>query len=101
MRTVPKKLNVEIKHYKDHRGHRYVCLCACNSLGGVHYSRTYSYDPHTGIWHFVEDEGVTAVTQEHVFRDFLNAYKSRMSVEDLISENLTAVEEGSDVEFKK
>lgn len=101
MRAVPKNLNVEIKHYRDHHDRRYVCLCACNSLGGVHYSRTYSYDPHTGTWHFVEDEGVTAVTQEHVFRDFLNAYRSLMSVEDLISENLTAVEEGFDVEFKK
>lgn len=94
MKMVPKNLNVEIKHYKDHHDRRYVCLCVCNSLGGVHYSRTYVYDPHAGTWHFVEDEGATAVTQEHVFRDFLNAYRSLMSVEDLISENLTAAEEG-------
>lgn len=94
MRTVPKNLNVEVKHYKDHHDRGYVCLCACNSLGGVHYSRTYSYDPHTDTWYFVEDEGVIAVTQEHVFRDFLNAYRSLLSVENLISENLTAAEEG-------
>lgn len=94
MKMVPKNLNVEIKRYKDHRGCRYVCLCVCNSLGGVHYSRTYVYDPHAGTWHFVDDGKFTVVTQEHVFRDFLNAYRSLMSVEDLISENLTAVEEG-------
>ena len=94
MRTVPKNLNVEIKRYKDHHGRRYVCLCACNSLGGVHYSRTYLYDPHTNTWHFAEDGRLTEVTQERVFMDFVNAYRSMMSVENLISENLTAVEEG-------
>lgn len=94
MRAVPKNLNVEIKHYRDHHDCRYVCLCACNSLGEVHYSRTYSYDPHTDTWHFAEDGRFTEVTQERVFRDLMSAYKSLMSVEDLVSENLTAVEEG-------
>lgn len=94
MRMTPKNLTVEIKHSWDALGRRNVCLCACNSLGGVHYSRMYSYDPHTGTWHFVEDGRFTEVTQERVFRDLMSAYKSLMSVEDLISENLTAVEEG-------
>ena len=94
MRTVPKNLNVEIKHSKDVLGRRNVCLCACDSLGRVHYSRTYIYDPYAGTWHIAEDEKFTEVTQECVVMDFVNAYKSMMSVENLISENLTAVEEG-------
>ncbi len=93
MKIIPKNLNVKIKRYKDRYDRRYVCLCACNSLGGVHYSCTYFFNPHTGTWHFAEDGEATVVTQEHVFRDFLNTYRSLTSVEDLISENLTAVEE--------
>lgn len=93
MKMVPKNLTVEIKHSWDALGRRRVCLCACDSLGRVHYSRTYLYDPHTDTWHFAEDGGFTEVAQERVFMDFVNAYRSMMSVENLISENLTAVEE--------
>ena len=93
MKMVPKNLNVEIKHYRDALGRRHVCLCACDSLGRVCYSRTYIYNPNVDTWHFAEDGNLTEVTQEHVFRDFLNAYKTLLSVEDLISENLTAAEE--------
>lgn len=52
------------------------------------------FDPRTGTWQYAEDGKLTEVAQEHVYRDFLNAYKSLMSVEDLISENLTVAEEG-------
>ena len=52
------------------------------------------FDPRTGTWQYAEDGKLTEVPQERVFRDFLNAYKSLISVENLISDNLTAVEEG-------
>lgn len=94
MRTVPKNLNVEIKHSRDALGRRHVCLCACDSLGRVRYSRTYIYNPYAGTWNFAEDGRLTEVSQGQVFRDFVSAYKSLMSVEDLISDNLTVVEEG-------
>lgn len=94
MKMVPRKLNVEIKHSRDALGRRYVCLCACDSLGKVRYSRTYIYNPHAGTWHFAEDGKLTEVSLERVFRDLVNTYKSLMSVEDLISENLTVAEEG-------
>lgn len=94
MRTVPKKLNVEIKHSWDALGRRHVCLYACDSLGRVCYSCAYVYNPCTNAWYFERDGMFTRVTQERVFRDFVNTYKSMMSVENLISENLAAVEEG-------
>lgn len=94
MKMVPKNLNVEIKHSKDALGRRHVCLCACDSLGKVRYSRTHIYDPYAGTWHFAEDGRLTEVSQERVFRDLVNTYKSLLSVEDLISKNLTVGEEG-------
>ena len=94
MKMVPKNLNVEIKHSKDTLGRRHVCLCACDSLGRVRYSRTYIYNPYTGTWNFAEDGKLTEVSQERVFRYFVNTYKSMLSVEDLISDNLTVAEEG-------
>lgn len=94
MRSVPKILTVEIKHYRDHRGCRYVCLKARDSMGRMCYSQSYMFDPRTGTWQYAEDGKLTEVPQERVFRDFLNAYKSLMSVENLISDNLIAVEEG-------
>ena len=94
MKMIPKNLNVEIKHSKDALGRKYVCLCACDSLGKVRYSRTYIHNQYAGTWHFLEDGKLTEVAQEHVYRDFLNTYKSLMSVEDLITGNLTVAEEG-------
>ena len=94
MKMIPKNLNVEIKHSRDVLGRRHVCLCTCDSLGRVHYSRTYIYNPYAGTWNFAEDGKLTEVSQERVYRDFLNAYKSLMSVEDLVSNNLTVAEEG-------
>lgn len=94
MRMTPKNLTVEIKHCKTPRNHRIVWLEMCDSMGRARCSRAYNYDPEAGTWYYPADEGCVEVTQEHVFRDFLNTYKSLMSMEDLISENLTAVEEG-------
>lgn len=94
MRTVPKKLNVEIKHCKDPRGHVSVWLEMRDSMGRACCSQAYNYNPETGTWYYPVDRGCVEVTQEHVFRDLVNAYKSLMSIEDLISENLTAAEEG-------
>lgn len=94
MRNVSKKLTVEVKHYRDPHNCKYVCLEVDDSLGKVRCSRSYMFDPRTGTWQYAEGGKLTEVPQERVFRDFLNAYKSLMSVENLISENLTAVEEG-------
>ncbi|MFR5815003.1 hypothetical protein [Hominisplanchenecus sp.] len=93
MRTVPKNLTVEIKHYRDHRGCRYVCLEACDFMGRSRCSQSYMFDPHTSTW-YVQDGTSAEVTQDHVFKNLLDAYKSMLSVEDLISENLTVAEEG-------
>ena len=94
MRTVPKNLNVEIKHFKTPHNHRIVWLEMRDSMGRACCSQAYNYDPEAGTWYYPADEGCVEVTQEHVFRDFLNTCKSLMSVEDLISENLTIAEEG-------
>ena len=94
MRMTPKNLTVEIKHCKTPRNHRIVWLEMRDSMGRARCSRAYNYDPEAGTWYYPAAEGCVEVTQEHVFRDFLNTYKSLMSMEDLISENLTAVEEG-------
>lgn len=94
MRNVSKKLTVEVKHYRDPHNCKYVCLEVNDSLGKVRCSRSYMFDPRTGTWQYAEDGKLTEVPQERVFRDFLNAYKSLMSVENLISDNLIAVEEG-------
>ncbi len=93
MRSVPKILTVEIKHYRDHRGCRYVCLKARDSMGRMCYSQSYMFDPRTDAW-YVQDGESTEVTQEYVFTSLLNTYKSLMSVENLISDNLTVAEEG-------
>lgn len=94
MRNVSKKLTVEVKHYRDPHNCKYVCLEVDDSLGKVRCSRSYMFDPCTGTWQYTEDGKLTEVTQEHVFRDFLNVYKLLMSIENLISDNLAAVEEG-------
>ena len=94
MRTVPKNLTVEIKHYRDHRGCRYVCLEVRDSMGRARCSQFYMFNPRTGTWQYAEDGKLIEVAQERVYRDFLNTYKSLLSVEDLVSENLTVVEEG-------
>lgn len=94
MKSISPKLTIEIKHYKDPRNRKYVCLEATDSMGKVHCSRSYMYDPRTNTWQYAEDGKLTEVSQERVFRDLVNTYKSLMSVEDLISENLTVAEEG-------
>lgn len=94
MRTVPKKLNVEIKHCKDPHGHVSVWLEVHDSVGGARCSQAYNYDPEAGIWYYPADRVCVEVTQEHVFRDLVKTYKSLMSIEDLISDNLTVAEEG-------
>lgn len=94
MRNVSKKLTVEVKHYRDPHNCKYVCLEVNDSLGKVRCSRSYMFDSRTGTWQYAEDGKLTEVAQEHVYRDFLNTYKSLMSVEDLITGNLTVAEEG-------
>lgn len=94
MKSISQKLTIEVKHYRDCRNRKYVCLEATDSLGKVCYIRAYMYDPRINTWQYEKDGRLTEVTQEHVFRDFVNTYKSLMSVEDLISENLIVAEEG-------
>ena len=93
MRKVSKKLTVEVKHYRDPHNCKYVCLEVDDSLVKVRCSRSYMFNPRTGIWQYAEDGKLIEVAQERVYRDFLNTYKSLLSVEDLISENLTVTEE--------
>ena len=94
MRTIPKNLTVEIKHCKTPHGHRIVWLEVNDSMDRARCSRAYTFDPDANTWYYAENGKFVEVTQEPVFRDLLNAYKSLMSVEDLISDNLTVVEEG-------
>lgn len=94
MRNVPKKITVEIKHYRDHHNCKYVELYLTDSMGRARYSCSYTWDPNTNTWYYPENGKRVDVTQEHVFRNLLNTYKSLMSVEDLITDNLTIAEEG-------
>ncbi len=94
MKMTPKNLNVEIKHCKTPHNHKIVWLETNDSLGRARCSCMYTFDPNAGTWYYMVGGKCVEVTQEHVFRDFLNAYKALMSVENLISDNLTAVEEG-------
>lgn len=92
MKMVPKKLTIEIKHHKDCHGRKYVHLEAVDSLGRVHCSSTYGYDHYAGTWYRLENNSRVEVTQNQVFRELLNVCML-MSVEDLITDNLIAMEE--------
>ena len=94
MRRIPQKAIIEIKHYKDKHNCSYVSLEATDNWGHVKYSRTYGFDFKKRVWFFMRDGKCVEVTQEHVYEVLVNAYKSLTSIEDLVSENLVAAEEG-------
>ena len=45
-------------------------------------------------WFFMRDGKRVEVTQKHVYEALVNTYKNLTSIEDLVSENLGAAEEG-------
>ena len=94
MRTIPHKITTNIKHYKDKHNNSYVSLEATNSLGHVKCSKTYGFDAKKRTWSFVHDGKCVEIAQEHVYEALVNTYKSLTSIEDLVSENLGAAEEG-------
>lgn len=94
MRMIPHKITANIKHYKDKHNCCYVSLEATDNLGRVKYSKIYGFDPKNRVWFYVCDGKCVEVTQKHVYQALVNTYKSLMSVENLVSDNLTVAEEG-------
>ena len=94
MRTIPHKITANIKHYKDKHDCSYVSLEATDSLGRVKCSKTYRFDAKKRTWFFMRDGKRVEVTQKHVYEALVNTYKNLTSIEDLVSENLGAAEEG-------
>ena len=95
MRTVPKGLHIHISKYDCKTEIGEVCLQIRikDDTGHETVSRTIGYDRVGHRWILYDNKTVREVSEQWVYEELLDAYKSSVSVEDLVTANIEAIKE--------
>ena len=103
MRTVPKDLHIHISKYDCKTEIGEVCLQIRikDDTGHETVSRTIGYDRVGHRWILYDNKTVREVSEQWVYEELLDAYKSSVSVEDLVTANIEAIRSIFNMEKKR